>query len=252
MATPSRMYGAVPAERIRIGSSIQFSDSLRKRFLALPDMACAVSDALDNLGLGGVVPARVVGPLASGARVCGPAATLRAVPYGGDPAAHRARNAPALLGDRDLYGLARPGDVAVLAAGGDLRAAVVGELSAAWARIGGIAALMVDGLIRDVEALRRQSIPVWSRGAGASSARYRLETVELNGPVSFAGLTIRPGDLIAADSNGIAVIPANAVDAVLAECDRAAAAEAPMADALATAGSLEELIARVGPVKENR
>jgi 4-hydroxy-4-methyl-2-oxoglutarate aldolase len=253
MITPTtRLYGAIPVDRIRTASPPRPSPHVRDRFLTLPDMSCAVADALDVLGIGCVVSAQAVGPLVGGARACGPAVTLRAVPYGGDPAAHRAWQAPALLGDRDLYGIAEPGDVAVLAAGGDTRAAVIGELSAAWAGLAGIAGILVDGLVRDVEALRAQPVPVWSRGAIPSSARYRLETVELNGPVSFAGATVRPGDLIVADSNGIAVVPADAVDAVLTDCERAAAAERPLADAITSAGSLEDLIARLKQGKEVR
>jgi regulator of RNase E activity RraA len=253
MVTPTtRRYGAIPADRIRTESPPRPSPRVRDRFLALPDTTCAVADALDVLGTGGVIAARTITPLADGARACGPAVTLRAMPYGGDLAAHRARQAPTLLGDRDLYGIAEPGDVAVLAAGADPRAAVIGELSAAWAGLAGVAGVLVDGLVRDVEALRAQPVPVWSRGATPVSARYRLETVELNGPVSFAGIAVRPGDLVVADGNGVAVVPLEAVDAVLAECERAASAEQPLADALAAVGSLEELIARLGQGKEIR
>lgn len=246
MLTPTaRLFGSVPVDRIRTASPPRPDPGARERFLALPDMSCAVADALDALGIGGVVPAGAIGPLVPGGRACGPAVTLRAVPYGGDPAVHRERKAPLRIGDRDLYGLAEPGDVAILAVGADHGAAAMGELSAAWAVLAEVAAVLVDGLVRDVEALQAQQLPIWSRGATPASARYRLETVELNGPVSFGGVAIQPGDLVAADGNGIAIVPLEAVDAVLAECERAAESERPLAEALAAAASLEDLIARI-------
>ena len=253
VATPSlddvrgRLFGAVPEDRIRTLAPPRPGPAVHDRFLALPDMSCAVADALDVLGVGGVVAAHATAPLDPASRICGPAVTLRAAPYGGDPSAHRARKARTLNGDRDLYGVARPGDVAVFATGGDARAAVMGELSAAWAVLAGVSGVLVDGLIRDVDALRTQPLPIWSRGATPSSARYRLETVEINGPIDFAGVTVRAGDLVVADGNGAAIVPARHVVAVLDECERAAAAEIPLAEALAAAGSLEELIRQVGP-----
>src|SRR6266568_78458 len=75
---------------------------------ALPDLTCAISDALDRIGCGSVLAAPAL-PLPNvGQRVCGPAITMRCAPYGGDQYAIRNRGADHFYGDRDLFGVAMP------------------------------------------------------------------------------------------------------------------------------------------------
>jgi 4-hydroxy-4-methyl-2-oxoglutarate aldolase len=240
-----RLFGGVPETLISQVAFLRLApadlDFLRER----TDVTCLVADALDALGVGSVVPGTSLAPLGPGQRVCGQAVTLRYEPYGGVPATHRRLGSPALAGDRDLYGLAEPGDVAVISAGGELAAAVAGDISLGFAALAGIAGVLVDGAVRDVETLRGQPVPVWARGSSPLAARYRCATAELNGPVNLAGARVHPGDLVVADGNGVCVVPrADAAD-VIAECRRLAAAEARMSQALAEATSLPDLVARV-------
>ncbi|MDG9722874.1 RraA family protein [Streptomyces sp. DH41] len=245
-----RLFGGVPETLVRRAAfprlpadDLQFLQDQR-------DLTCLLADALDARGVGAVVPAADLGPLAPQRAVCGQALTLRCEPYGGTPAAHYARSSPALAGDRDLYGLAVPGagDIAVITADGDTRTAVAGDLSAGFAAAAGVGGILVDGAVRDVRALRAGPVPVWARGVTPLAARYRWRAAELNGTVTLAGARVEAGDLVAADANGVCVVPFGSVPEVLADCRRLVAAEAHMASALAEAAAgtvtFEQLITR--------
>jgi regulator of RNase E activity RraA len=209
------------------------------------DVACLVADALDALGVGSVVPGTHLPPISVGQRVCGQAVTLRYEPYGGVPATHRRLGSPALAGDRDLYGLAEPGDVAVISAAGQVDTAVLGDISLGFAEVAGIGGVIVDAAVRDVETLRSRPVPVWARGTSPMAARYRWATAELNGPVNLAGARVHPGDLVVADGNGLCVVPLAEAAEVVADCRRMVTAEDQMSRALAEATSLSDLVARV-------
>jgi 4-hydroxy-4-methyl-2-oxoglutarate aldolase len=240
-----RLFGGIPDSLISQVTSPRLTpadlDFLREQ----TDITCLVADALDALGVGSIVPGTSLPPITPGQRVCGQAVTLRYEPYGGAPATHRRLGSPALAGDRDLYGLAEPGDVAVISAHGDLSAAVAGDISLGFAAAAGIAGVLVDGAVRDVETLRGQPVPVWARGTSPLAARYRWAAAELNGPVDLAGARVEPGDLVVADGNGVCVVPLAEAAGVVAECRRLVVAEARMSEALAEATSLPDLVARV-------
>ena len=186
-----RLFGGVPESMIAQVAFPRVAAADLDLLRAQPDVTCLVADALDALGVGSVVPGTSLAPIAPGRRVCGQAVTLRYEPYGGVPSTHRRLGSPALAGDRDLYGLAEPGDVAVIGARGELGAAVAGDISLGFAAAAGIGGVLVDGVVRDIEALRSQAVPVWARGTSPLAARYRWATAELNGPVELAGARVR-------------------------------------------------------------
>ncbi len=240
-----RLFGGVPETLI---TTVDFPrldpadlDFLREQ----TDVTCVVADALDALGVGSVVPGTHLPPIAPGQRVCGQAVTLRYEPYGGVPATHRRSGSPALAGDRDLYGLGGPGDVAVISAAGQVDTAVLGDISLGFAEIAGVGGVLVDGAVRDVETLRKNPVPVWARGTSPMAGRYRWATAELNGPVNLAGARVHPGDLVVADGNGVCVVPLAQAAEVVADCRRMVTAEEKMSRALAEATSLSDLVARV-------
>jgi 4-hydroxy-4-methyl-2-oxoglutarate aldolase len=210
------------------------ADDIIERYLALPDMSCAVADATEALG----VTTSVSGlrPVRARSRVCGPAVTLRYTPAGSEDA---------VLGDRDLYSLAPPGAVAVIDTGGHCDHAVVGEISAVWAELAGVAGVLTDGAVRDLDALSGAAIPIWSRGRSPQNARGRLDTAEINGAVRLADALVEPGDLVVADDNGAAVVPAAVIVEVLERCEQAQTAEAGVLDMLRGSDSLPDVIRRV-------
>lgn len=103
--------------------------------------------------------------------------------------------------------LARPGDVLVIACGGRRDRAEFGAVFAGIAQARGIAGIVTDGLLRDRDEIAALSMPVMAAGAHPSSP-FDPATGSVGGVIELAGLTIRPGDLLAGDGDGIAVVPA--------------------------------------------
>lgn len=103
--------------------------------------------------------------------------------------------------------LARPGDVVVVDASSSMMTAVLGDLVSTKARHRGIVGFVVDGLIRDLPAIRRLGdFPVFARGVTPIGPLHRGPG-EVNFPVSAGGIVVNPGDLIVGDVNGVVVVP---------------------------------------------
>ena len=183
---------------------------------------CVLSDAMDALGHSGVVGGlTAVWP--SG-RVAGPARTMRLRPL-------EAGEAPppdaVHLGCRAIDG-ASEGDVIVVAHQGRTDSAGWGGLLSTAAARAGVAAVVVDGAIRDVEDAARAGLPVHARSATPVSARGRTTEVAVDEPVVLAGRRIAPGDWVVADANGVVVVPLAALTAVLERAEAMAAREEDM------------------------
>jgi RraA family protein len=103
--------------------------------------------------------------------------------------------------------LAQPGDVIVCDGGGDLSIALAGELMMGHAARRGIAAMVLDGAIRDAVQLAALGLGVWARGV-TPSGPYKEGPGEIGYPIACGGQVVMPGDLIAADTDGVVVVPA--------------------------------------------
>ena len=103
-------------------------------------------------------------------------------------------------------GKARPGDVLVIDRCGDLKHACVGGAVAYAVRKAGIAGIVVDGFMADIGELRAYGVPVWARGLSPVTTK----ALGLGGgfcvPVSCGGVSVRPGDAVFADENGVLVL----------------------------------------------
>jgi len=141
---------------------------------------------------------------------------IRVVP--GSSAAGPARTALCAPGDNTmvhaLVAHARPGDVLVLTSAEAAPVAFVGDLLATQARAQGVAAMLVDGAVRDLDELADLGLPIWTRFVRAQGAT-KGEIGELDVPVVVGGVEIRPGDLVVMDGDGAVVVPAGRVGAVL-------------------------------------
>jgi 4-hydroxy-4-methyl-2-oxoglutarate aldolase len=141
---------------------------------------------------------------------------IRVVP--GSSAAGPARTALCAPGDNTmvhaLVAHARPGDVLVLTSAEAAPVAFVGDLLATQARAQGVAAMLVDGAVRDLDELADLGLPIWTRFVRAQGAT-KGEIGELDVPVVVGGVEIRPGDLVVMDGDGAVVVPAGRVEAVL-------------------------------------
>jgi 4-hydroxy-4-methyl-2-oxoglutarate aldolase len=109
----------------------------------------------------------------------------------------------------------QPGDVVVLTMPTPTAVALVGDLLATQAQVAGAAALLIDASVRDVEELRDMGLPIWARWVRVKGAT-KDALGELDVPVSVGGATIRPGDLVVLDADGVAVVEAERADEVLA------------------------------------
>jgi RraA family protein len=160
--------------------------ALLATFSAIP-VAC-ISDVMMRLAAGGAG----LRPMGT-AELCGTAVTVR-VPPGDNLMVHKAID------------LARPGDVIVVDAGGDLTNAIIGERMVTAAMAKGIAGFVIHGAIRDVAHLRACGFPVFAAGV-THRGPYKNGPGELNFPVAINGLVIEAGDVIVGDDDGLVAVP---------------------------------------------
>ena len=137
----------------------------------------------------------------AGSRVAGPARTALCAP-GDNTMVHA------------VVAHAKPGDVLVLTSSEPAPVALVGELLATQAQARGVAGMLVDGAVRDLDELIAIGLPIWARIVRAQGAT-KGTVGKLDVPVVVGGSTIRPGDLVVLDCDGAMVLPAERIDEVL-------------------------------------
>jgi 4-hydroxy-4-methyl-2-oxoglutarate aldolase len=162
-------------------------EDITSQFLAIP--TTCISDAmegLNNLASG-------IKPLKEEYKIAGRAVTVK-MPVGDNLAVLRA------------FREAKPGDIVVVDAKGDLYRAIAGDFVVGMAQTLGIQGLVVDGVIRDVLGIKQLNFPVFCRGT-AVAASGKAGVGEVNVPISCGGVTIQPGDIIVGDVDGLVAIP---------------------------------------------
>jgi 4-hydroxy-4-methyl-2-oxoglutarate aldolase len=197
--------------------------------LARRAASCAVSDLYEALPASlrdAALMSPRMRPLNPGRRIAGPAVTARCAP-GDNLMMHKA-----LL-------LAEPGDVLVVAAA-ERASAQWGTLAALYAEKKGLAGVVVDGCIRDADFLLEHRYPVWSTAISPAHPTKRGPGA-VNVPVTCDGVTVRPGDMICADADGVLVIAPGQLAAAIAGVEARQAHEAEAATAIAAGRSLFEL-----------
>jgi len=129
--------------------------------------------------------------------------------------------------------IAQPGDVLVVDASSSMMTAVLGSLVAVKARHRGIVGMVVDGLVRDVSGIQSLGdFPVFARGVTPIGPLHRGPG-EINYPVSAGGIVVHPGDVIVGDLDGVAVVPRDAAETVLARVEARTRGEAEYIAAVA-------------------
>jgi 4-hydroxy-4-methyl-2-oxoglutarate aldolase len=119
---------------------------------------------------------------------------------------------------------ARPGEVLVLTMPEPAAVALVGDLLATQAKARGVAALLVDAAVRDVEELRELGLPIWARHVRVRGAEKDIPGV-IGEPVQVGGATIRQGDVVVLDADGVVVVERERVGEVLGAARERAARE---------------------------
>jgi 4-hydroxy-4-methyl-2-oxoglutarate aldolase len=191
-------------------------------FRKLPDLTGTTSDAMDELGIVGAVPAAVLRPSDATARIAGRALTVRNIPAR-RPVPERVKSGVSGLGEIEAHNLAAPGDVLVVQ--GVDHVSNLGGMSATIGHRQGEIGAIVDGGARDVDHSRAIGLPVWSKSVSPITGKWRVETVAINKPVSICGITVNPGDLVLADETGVCFVARERAAEVLARAQRNAAAE---------------------------
>jgi len=214
---PKPLTGRVPPDTIRRTDLPRLSAELRLRYAALDDLTGAVSDAMDNLGLFGAVPASTLVPTLPGKRLVGQAVTVRNVERSDGPT-RAAAAGKGRMGEHEAYNQAEPGDVVVIE--GLTGISNMGGQSAALAHRSGCAGAIIDGSFRDPDSSRERGFPIWSRGVTPITGKWRLETAEINGRVRIAGVAVDAGDLVVADEAGIVFVPFAQAEVVIAEAEK--------------------------------
>jgi 4-hydroxy-4-methyl-2-oxoglutarate aldolase len=110
---------------------------------------------------------------------------------------------------------AEPGEVLVLTMPEPAPVALVGELLATQARGRGVAALLVDAAVRDVEELREVGLPTWARYVRVCGAEKTVPG-SIGEPVEVGGAAIRQGDVVVLDTDGAVVVERERIEEVLA------------------------------------
>ena len=106
------------------------------------------------------------------------------------------------------------GDVLVLTMPAPKPVALMGDLLATQAKMRGVAAVLVDAAVRDVDELRELGLPVWARYIRVRGTDKNV-VGEFDRPVEVGGVTIRPGDVVVLDADGAVVVERERVDNVL-------------------------------------
>jgi 4-hydroxy-4-methyl-2-oxoglutarate aldolase len=154
----------------------------------------------DVAGRRGALSGRIAA-LAPSMRFAGPAVTVEVRP-GDNLMIHAA------------LALVKPGDVIVVDGKGDLNAALMGEIMCQQAVALGVAGVVIDGAVRDSEALRELGLPMFAAGLNPNGPTKGVSG-RLNHPISIGGVCINPGDLVVGDADGVTVIEREKAAAML-------------------------------------
>jgi 4-hydroxy-4-methyl-2-oxoglutarate aldolase len=145
-------------------------------------------------------------------RLVGPALTVKATP--GDE----------ILALKAIE-TAQPGDVIVVAGADHPLQCFWGGIMATMAKVRGVAGLVTDGKVRDLNECRQIGFPIWATGLTPAAPNMDVPPGEMNLPVTIGQVTINPGDLVVADEDGVVIVPKDQIAAVAAAVEARIAKE---------------------------
>lgn len=165
-----------------------------------------VSDALDKLGLQGVMDR--ISPLIQGTAMCGPALTVKEDIRGWGTYS---------LGEfrvGEVIDVAKRNDVIVFDAGGR-KVSTWGGLATRAAMTKGVGGVVADGAVRDIEEIRKLQLPVFARYVTPTSGKTRVRISSINDVIQCGGVRLAPGDIVVGDETGVVVVPRSKTTEVL-------------------------------------
>ena len=197
--------------------------------------SCAVSDALDKLGLTGAVTG--IQRLSSARRISGRVLTVKMESAEGRPPSVRHLGTTAIEA-------AQPGEVIVMEQRTGLDAACWGGNLSFGARMRQVAGVIVDGPARDIDEAREYDFPIFARHATSRTARGRIVETGTNVPITVGDVTVTPGDFVVADASAVVFIAGREIDRVLEAAEAIAARERAMVAALEEGTPISDVMGR--------
>jgi 4-hydroxy-4-methyl-2-oxoglutarate aldolase len=194
---------------------------------------CALSDALDRLKLKGQVTSLL--QRSGEGRIAGRAVTVK-IGMGDPPP-----GPPRHLGTTAIE-VAGPDSVIVIEQRAGVEAGCWGGLLTLGAKTKGVAGVIADGPVRDIDEARTLGFPIFTNRTTCFTARGRVVEKATNVAIDIAGVTVEPGDYVAADNSAVIFIKPDAIDAVLAAAEEIAAREAAMAKAIASGARISDVM----------
>ena len=197
--------------------------------------SCAVSDALDKLGLPGAVSGLL--RLSTERRIAGRVVTVKLDQNDGRAASARHLGTTAIES-------AEAGDVIVIEQRTGIDAAAWGGNLALGARLRGVAGVIVEGPARDVDECRMHDFPVFARAHTARTARGRIVETGTNVPIAVGDIAVSPGDYVVADGSAVVFVARHEIERVLAAAEAIAAQERAMADLLLAGAPISQVMGK--------
>ena len=238
-----KIWGLVRQERISQIKFPRISKEIIDQYMALDDVTSTVSDIMDTMGIAGAVSASHIKPVFPNRKIVGTAVTLRNIPERMTVTQGYVakRYDDIRMATKDMYYLSEPGDILVVDGGGSPDISHIGGQSCTVAKACKMGGTVVDGSIRDIDTIRKLDYPIWSKGITPITGKFRIEAIEVNGPVRIHNIQVIPGDLVIADETGVCFIPADKVDVILAELKRIINLETDLTVLVDKDASLEEI-----------
>ena len=207
------------------------TESFRERLARLD--TCVVSDALDRLGLSGVVTG--IHRLSTDRAIAGRILTVKLErPNGRVPDRHNCTTA---------IEAAQPGDVIVIEQRALPEGAGWGGILSFAAKLRNVAGVIVEGPCRDIDESKSVDFPVYGRSAAPLTARGRVIETGFNVPVQIGNVTVAPGDWVLADGSGIVFLVASNAERILATAEELAAKERAMIAAIRAGTPVSKVMA---------
>jgi regulator of RNase E activity RraA len=194
------------------GRDLRLIERLERLYVAV------VSDCLDHIGLRNNVMEPHIRPLYRQAKLAGYASTVHAIPMDGVPEDRDSW----YRGELESVDSLQPGDVMVVST---CHGSYWGELLATASRHSGAHGIVADAYTRDTLALIEMEFPTFVAGISATDSLGRMDVDEIAGTIVCAGVTVDHGDLVIADHDGVAVIPARVAEEVIAAAEEKVSGE---------------------------
>ena len=195
--------------------------------------SCAVSDALDKLGLKGSVTG--IERFSTDRRIAGQVLTVKL-----DRAEGRTNTRHLCTTAIDA---AKPGDIIVIEQRTGLDAASWGGNLAIGAQVRGVAGVIVEGPARDIDDCRKLDFTVFARSHTARTARGRIVEVATNEPITVGDITVSPGDYVIADASAVVFVAQSEIERVLEAAEAIMQREDALAQAIRSGTPISQVMA---------